>query len=158
MAVQEDIKLVFQLIAEDMADLLKRTIESDDVGWHNKTGKNTLKDSNLAQTIKYELDMSDNPVVHVFVNDYISYVERGRSQHHTPRVPIDALADWVRRKLHKQPTNALLFAIQQSIYQKGIRPRPIIYYWMEEMDKAWDSTYSGLIYEALTKDLDKIFK
>ena len=156
--VKQDIVVALQMIAQDMADLLVATIEDPDIGWNNKTGTNTLKDSNLVKTINHKIGTIDNPVVEIYVNDYIEYIERGRHIHHTPRVPIDALADWVQRKLHKQPTNKLLYAIQQSIYQKGIRPRPIIYYWMQEIDKEWDRTDADLIFDTLTKDLDKILK
>lgn len=145
-----------EMIAEDMASLLRLTIEDDEVGWNNKTNTNTLKHSNLAKQLKHKLVMNDNPVVEIWVNDYIEYIERGRHIHHSPRVPIDALADWVQRKLHKQPTNQLLFAIQQAIYDQGIRPRPIIYYWQERLDKEWDRTYSNLIFETLTENLDKL--
>lgn len=145
-----------EMIAEDMASLLRLTIEDDEVGWNNKTNTNTLKDSNLAKQLKHKLVMNDNPVVEIWVNDYIEYIERGRHIHHSPKVPIDALADWVVRKLHKQPTNQLLFAIQQAIYDQGIRPRPIIYYWQEQLDKEWDRTYSNLIFETLTENLDKL--
>lgn len=156
--VKQDIVLALQMIAQDMADLLVATIEDPDIGLNNKTGTNTLKDSNLVKTINHKIGTIDNPVVEIYVNDYIEYIERGRHIHHTPKVPLDALADWVQRKLHKQPTNKLLYAIQQSIYQKGIRPRPIIYYWMQEIDKEWDRTYADLIFNTLTKDLDKILK
>lgn len=157
MDIKQDIMDVMALIAQDMAELLQATIEGD-AGWNNKTGTNTLKNSNLSKTIKHKVGTIDNPVVEIYVNDYIEYIERGRHIHHTPRVPIDALADWVRRKIHKQPTNQLLYAIQQSIYDHGIRPRPIIYYWMEQLDKEWDRTYSDLIFNTLTESLDKIFK
>jgi hypothetical protein len=156
--IESEITEVLAMIAEDMANLLITTIEDPDVGWNNKTGTNTLKNSNLVKTIKHKVGTIDNPVVEIYVNDYIEYIERGRHIHHTPRVPLDALADWVSRKLHKQPTNKLLYAIQQSIYQKGIRPRPIIYYWMQQIDKEWDRTYADLIFDTLTKDLDKILK
>lgn len=145
-----------EMIAEDMARLLQMTIEDDEVGWNNKTNTNTLRDSNLAKQLKHNLVMNDDPVVEIWVNDYIEYIERGRHIHHSPKVPIDALADWVQRKLHKQPTNQLLFAIQQAIYDQGIRPRPIIYYWQEQLNKEWDRTYSNLIFETLTENLDKL--
>ena len=156
--VKQDIVVALQMIAQDMADLLVATIEDPDIGWNNKTNTNTLKDSNLVKTIKHKIGTIDNPVVEIYVNNYIEYIERGRHIHHTPKVPLDALADWVQRKLHKQPTNKLLYAIQQSIYLKGIRPRPIIYYWMQQIDKEWDRTYADLIFDTLTKDLDKILK
>lgn len=158
MSNKENIIEAIEMIAEDMANLLRLTIEDDEVGWNNKTGTNTLKGSNLAKSLKHNLIMNDDPVVEIWVNDYIEYIERGRHIHHSPKVPIDALADWVVRKLHKQPTNQLLFAIQQAIYDQGIRPRPIIYYWEEQLDKEWDRTYSKLIFETLTENLDKLLK
>lgn len=156
MSSNNDLLLALRLIAEDMANLLKATIEDDNIGWNNKTGTNTLKNSNLANTIKYHLVEGDNPSIDVMVNDYIQYIERGRHVHHSPKVPIDALKDWVKRKLHKQPTNQLLFAIQQSIYNKGIRPRPIMHYWFEAIDKEWNKTYGDIIFESLTTNLDKL--
>lgn len=156
--VKQDIVLALQMIAQDMADLLVATIEDPDIGWNNKTGNNTLQNSNLVKTINHKIGTIDNPVVEIYVNDYIEYIERGRHIHHTPRVPIQALADWVQRKLHKQPTNQLLYAIQQSIYNQGIRPRPIIYYWLEQIDKEWDKTYADLIFNTLTEKLDKLLK
>ena len=87
------------LIQKDLQDLLTQIV-----------GK-----SNLANEIKSE---SSNNELKIFVNDYIKYIESGRKAK-AKKIPISVLINWAKRK-GINLSNSELFAVQQSIYVKGI--------------------------------------
>lgn len=152
----EAIRRVLEAIAEDIIELVQTILSSDEVGMNIKVGKNTLKDSNLYNDIETKVDESGNPIIYLMLNHYVEYIERGRERYKEPKVPIDALRDWALRK--GIPTdNSTLFAIQTSIYNIGIRPRPILHYVFEELDKLFEKEYFDKLFEAIITELNEYF-
>lgn len=147
-------KQLLKTMSDEIAQIMKLCLEDDDIAENIKVGKNTLKDSNLYKSIETRIN---SPFIELVINDYYRYVSNGRERHHTPRVPIDALRDWARRKLHKTD-NGTLFAVQQSIYEYGIRPRPIFHHFWKNIDKQWDEKWASEIFDKLSQDIIKYFK
>ena len=140
-SIKEDILALFHLILED------------DYGWNNKTNTNTLADSRLHDEAKVEV--TDNFRFNLFYNDYLEYVERGRPIGET-KVPVGALIEWAKRK--GLPTdNKFIYAVRNSIFKKGIRPRPILKPFSDEMDKLWDE-WAIELFVTITAELDNYFR
>lgn len=138
-AIKDEIHILFQLILES------------EYGINAKVGRNTLADSRLHNTSKVEVKDFTFTLLY---NDYLEFIESGRKPK-ARKVPIDALRDWARRK--GLPTNnSVLYAIQQSIYIKGIPPRPLINPFTEEIDNQWNE-WSEQLFNAITSVLDDIF-
>lgn len=154
---EEAIKRVLEAIAEDITQLVQTVLSSDEVGMNLKVGKNTLKDSNLYNEIETKVDENGNPIIYLMLNHYVDYIERGRERYKNPKVPIDALRDWALRK-GIGTDNSTLFAIQTSIYNLGIRPRPILYYVFEELDTLLEKEYFDKLFEAIITELEDYFK
>lgn len=154
------IDIAIQYIANDVIALFKSILEDNNISDNVKTGTNTLAHSNLYNSLKVNYS-STNAIIDLFVNDYISYIERGRDPKYTPKVPIEALRDWALSKGIDTDNNTL-FAIQEGIFKTGIRPRPILYYFWEECDRLWNGDWSENIFNAITLDfeeqLNNIFK
>lgn len=139
-AIMEDVLVLYHLILES------------DYGWNNKVNKNTLHDSKLYEDASVQLKTDYS--ITLFYNDYLEYVERGRPIG-APKVPVKALLEWAKRK--GLPTdNKFIYAVRQSIYKKGIRPRPILKPLEDEMDKMWED-WSQQLFNAITEELDKYF-
>lgn len=82
-----------------------------------------LKDAKIKyhlNEISYEVK---DGVVNIKVPDKISFQEAGRKRK-AKRVPIKALIAW-GLKYKVSGINKYVYAIQTSIYKKGIRPKPI---------------------------------
>ena len=142
---------VLQHIANDIVEIFRVVLDMDEVGMNDKVGKNTLTGSNLQRQLYAQVD---SPFIDIVVNSYIEYVERGRPKY-TKKVPIDALRTWAKRK--GIPTdNKTLYAIQQSIYLYGIKPRPIMVYVWREIENNLDEIFS-VLFEEIIKDLNTFF-
>ena len=84
-----------------------------------------LYDSDLSRSIEYTY--KDNIFV-MLANDYFQYVARGR-QPKARKVPVEELIKWMKKKgiaPKKGDYNATAFAIHQTIYKNGLKPRPFV--------------------------------
>ena len=84
-----------------------------------------LEDSNLADSATIKVKRGNLELWLVY---YWQFVEKGRRLG-LRKIPIRVILNWIRRKGLKAPgktRNELAFAIQTSIYQNGIAPRPFV--------------------------------
>lgn len=108
-------------------------------GVNDRTGTNTLEGSELERSIRIE--PTENGVI-LYINDYWQFVARGwkRTGNYPNTFPqmIENLTDWVRRKgitFEGMSQNSVVWAIANSIFERGIRPRPFMV-WSESGDLA----------------------
>ena len=143
-----------------------RDVMASDMGINQKTGTNTLKDSNLYK----QMDMKvypDMAMVEVLINSYAEYVDMGRMSHaevntgnFTPMKnsgfpPLNVLRDWAQRK--GIPTdNRTLYLIGRSIAINGIRPRPVFSYAWRDLEDMLPE-YLDKLFEAIINDLVEWF-
>jgi len=146
-----DLNEALQRIAFDAMRVIQFIMESDK-GINEKTGTNTLIDSDIYNEL--EIDIHDTSIIDVFVNGYIDAIESGRKPY-AKRVPIQDLIVWCNKK-GIQASNGIVYAIQDSIYKNGIKARPIMIYVFEEWDKMWEDWSEELINEILA-DLTDFF-
>lgn len=134
-----------QLMSSDYAINERASIRSG--------GKVTLEFSNLDNEAKIEAtDFTFN----LFYNHYLEYIESGRKKGATP-IPIRIIIDWMKRK-HISDDNRVAYAIRESIYQLGIKPRPLLEPFGEMLDDKWEKYWSDIIFEKITEQLDKYFE
>ena len=143
-----------------------REVMDSDMGINQKTGTNTLKDSNLYK----QMDMKvypDRAMVEVLINSYAEYVDMGRMSHAEVKTgnfkpmknsgfpPLDVLRDWAQRK--GIPTdNRTLYLIGRSIAINGIRPRPVFSYAWRDLEEMLPE-YLDKLFEAIINDLVEWF-
>lgn len=144
MSKEEIVARVASVIADIMtqAKSIVLAVMSSDIGVNKKVGKNTLVDSDIFNSVGVKSD--DIEVVTLLVNDYIDYIENGRSAGSFP--PPQAIAAWCGRK--GLPTdNSTVFLICRSIYEKGIAPRPIF----DGSEGVWETIDS--VFDAWAEDI-----
>ena len=149
--MNENIIKAFNLLAVDILDLFHKVLASD-VGINRKpmAGKNTLKDSRLAQEAQIQTDI---PFFHLILNDYIDDIENGRRVK-APLVPIEDLRDWARRK-GIPSDNKTLEIIQYAIWRDGYKARKITEALDKYVDSNFDEKYADMIFEAMFKECEK---
>ena len=143
-----------------------REVMDSDMGINQKTGTNTLKDSNLYK----QMDMKvypDREMVEVLINSYAEYVDMGRMSHAEVKTgnfapmknsgfpPLTVLRDWAQRT--GIPTdNRTLYLIGRSIAINGIRPRPVFSYAWRDLEDMLPE-YLDKLFEAIINDLVEWF-
>lgn len=143
----EKIQRELTILAEQICTALKAILASS-VGINDRTGTNTLVDSNLYNTIDYNVH---SDVVDIIVAHYAVYINNGLRP--GVWVPIRALRDWAFRK--GLPTdNSFIYAVQRSIYNRGIKARPILYHLESQIDSVW-AEWADNVFVELVKDMDK---
>lgn len=121
-------------IAKQLSALLQEAVRVAIMSVPGKRGNSFSPSCNIVKSTTVEVDLSSGLIINILVPDYIKYIESGRPAH-VSKVPISALNDWAIE--HGIPNdNSTLYAIQQSIYNNGIAPRPIYDY----INKAIDDT------------------
>lgn len=133
-----------------------RAVMSGDAGINNKTGSNTLADSNLIKSLEVIATDDGDLVFDVMMNDYIQYIESGRRKG-AKMPPVEPIVKWAKR--HGISTdNSTIWAIRKAISRDGIRPRPIFEHVIEEIDKKWEHEWSDKLFDEITKIIDEFFK
>lgn len=133
-----------------------RAVMSGDAGINNKTGSNTLADSNLIKSLEVIATDDGDLVFDIMMNDYIQYIESGRRKG-AKMPPVEPIVKWAKR--HGIPSdNSTIWAIRKAISRDGIRPRPIFEHVMEELDNKWDNEWSDKIFDKITEIIDEFFK
>lgn len=138
------LKEALEKIAFESMRAIQFIMESDK-GINNKVGFNTLIDSDIYSDIDIEIE--DLSIIKLFVNNYIDAIEGGRKPQ-AKRVPIQDLIIWCNKK-GIPADNGAVYAIQESIYKYGIKPRPIMIYVYEKWDEMWSEWADELVTEIL---------
>ena len=171
--ILKNVKEILNGIAEECKMLTKSSMTAH--GVNDKVGTDTLTSSNLYDSI--EVNSTEDGLIEIMVNDYIKYVEGGR----TPNKPFPwrlawgtkdnpgVLVKWASDK--GLPTdNTTIYFIWKSIIENGIKPRPIFEIpeglWaspnnsddlvFDLTDEYWDD-WSEMLFEGLTEELDNYF-
>ena len=149
----QDLHKYLEVVAKEAKGILMSVMASEK-GVNQKVGVNTLVDGRIYQEI--DTDVEDVELVNLLVNDYIKYIESGRKPGTYP--PPNVIAEWCQRR-GIPSDNSTVYLICRSIYENGIKARPIFDgdggVW-DMIDREW-STWSEVIFETITKYLDEDF-
>lgn len=131
---------IYKAIQEDIQDIFQNALKNVN-----------LEDSNLYKDLKVEVN-ENSDIFKVLYNDYLEYIEEGRKPK-TKKVPIKNIIEWCKRKGIGSDNNTA-YAIQQSIYMKGIPPRPILINVDKNIDMQWMNKWSDDIFQEIIKKIN----
>lgn len=138
---------VLETIATELKLLAQSVLES-----------NGMKGSDLQKEIDIVIKSTDKPVViEAYFANYINFLEHGRAPKQGKQPPIDALRDWALAR--NIPTdNSTLFLISRAIWRDGLEARPLLAYLAEEVDRAWETEWSDMLFDAICEELAACFE
>lgn len=105
----------------------------------------------------------------ILVNDYYEYYVKGRRPL-ARKVPITALIKWIKRYRFKIgrgrdkrgrfiSDNSLAFAIQTSIYKRGIKKKEdVVAIVLKQNESTIDKLIEDKFFEEINEELDRIFE
>lgn len=125
-------------VANELAQVLKEALS-----------KQGLSTSKLYQSVKGD---ANGELIKVLANDYIEYINSGRRRGSWP--PINVIAKWCQSK-GMPSDNRTVYLISRAIYLKGIKARPVIDNFMDEIDKHFDG-WADEIADIVFKEIDNI--
>ena len=131
---------IYKAIQEDIQDIFQNALKNVN-----------LEDSNLYKDLKVEVN-ENSDVFKVLYNDYLEYIEEGRKPK-AKKVPIKNIIEWCKRKGIGSDNNTA-YAIQQSIYMKGIPARPILINVDKNIDMQWINKWSDDIFQEIIKKIN----
>lgn len=146
-------KKVINEIAADILSLAKAVFKDDAISGNAKTGKNALRDK--ADDIKLEVD-TNNAVISLLLDDYISYLENDRPPRKGKLPPLDDIRNWALSK--NIPTdNSTLYLIARAIWRDGHKGRPIMATIEQQIDRKFETEWYDKLFEATIDELNKYF-
>ncbi len=99
----------------------------------------------------------NNNSLELFLNDYIKYIESGRRPK-AKKIPISVLSNWSKRK-GIGLSNSELFAVQNSIFIKGIVGKPNLTKRVEEQfQESFEKYYKQILEPSIEQQIDLIIK
>lgn len=146
------IEETLHVLSNRLIEIVKEIMVSK-IGVNDKTGKNSLADSSLLNTIKPYVK---EPFVGFFVNDYIDYIESGRRPKKGKFPPPEVIAQWCDSVGIKSDASTV-FLISRAIWRDGISPRPILATLEDKLEEEAIQPQLDNIFEIITQPLEEIF-
>ena len=146
-------KIVMEF-SKDLMQLVRMVMESN-VGINQKVGRNTLTSSQIYKTLSVRATNDGDLIFDIVLNDYIQFIESGRRKG-AKFPPVEPIVRWARLK--GIPTdNSTIFLIRRAISRDGIKPRPIMQYVFEEIDREWDEQLADELFNKIMEMIDNFF-
>ena len=140
--------------SKDLMTLVRMVMESN-VGVNQKVGTNTLVGSDIYKSLSVRATHDGDLVFDIILNDYIVFIESGRRKG-AKMPPVEPIIRWARSR--GIPTdNGTIYLIRRAISREGIRPRPILQYVFEEVDREWDEKLADKLFNKIMEEVDKFF-
>ena len=149
-----EIGKVVMEFSKDLMEIVRMVMESN-VGVNLKVNSNTLIGSNIYKTLSVKATNDGDLIFDIILNDYIVFIESGRRKG-AKMPPVEPIVRWARSK--GIPTdNSTIFLIRRAISRDGIRPRPILQYVFDEVDREWNDGLADEIFNKIISEIDKFF-
>lgn len=146
-------KIVMEF-SKDLMQLVRMVMESN-VGINQKVGRNTLTSSQIYKTLSVKATNDGDLIFDIVLNDYITFIESGRRKG-AKFPPVEPIVRWARSR--GIPTdNSTIFLIRRAISRDGIKPRPIMQYVFEEIDREWDEQLADELFNKIMEMIDNFF-
>ena len=146
-------KIVMEF-SKDLMQLVRMVMESN-VGINQKVGRNTLTSSQIYKTLSVMATNDGDLIFDIVLNDYITFIESGRRKG-AKFPPVEPIVRWARSR--GIPTdNSTIFLIRRAISRDGIKPRPIMQYVFEEVDREWDEQLADELFNKIMEMIDNFF-
>lgn len=146
-------KIVMEF-SKDLMQLVRMVMESN-VGINQKVGRNTLTSSQIYKTLSVRATNDGDLIFDIVLNDYITFIESGRRKG-AKFPPVEPIVRWARSR--GIPTdNSTIFLIRRAISMDGIKPRPIMQYVFEEVDREWDEQLADELFNKIINMIDNFF-
>lgn len=151
---------IIKSFAEDVVEEARKIMASN-VGINEKTGTNTLKDSNLYKQIDWSFRQEgEDIIIDTLFNYYITFIEWDRPKNYGKMPPINVIQKWLVRK-HIAPLNknirSVAFLIARSIQREGHRGRPIFATLFKNTEEKWTNEWSYKLFDNIIKELVNYF-
>ena len=149
-----EISKIVMEFSKDLMTLVRMVMESN-VGINQKVGRNTLTSSEIYKTLSVKATNNGDLIFDIILNDYLTFIESGRRKG-AKFPPVEPIVRWARSR--GIPTdNSTIFLIRRAISRDGIKPRPIMQYVLEEVDKEWNDGLADKLFEKIIEVIDNFF-
>ena len=146
-------KIVMEF-SKDLMQLVRMVMESN-VGINQKVGRNTLTSSEIYKTLSVKATNDGDLVFDIILNDYLTFIESGRRKG-AKFPPVEPIVRWAKSR-GISTDNSTIFLIRRAISRDGIKPRPIMQYVLEEVDKEWNDGLADKLFEKIIEVIDNFF-
>ena len=149
-----EISKIVMEFSKDLMTLVRMVMESN-VGINQKVGRNTLTSSEIYKTLSVKATNDGDLVFDIILNDYLTFIESGRRKG-AKFPPVEPIVRWAKSR-GISTDNSTIYLIRRAISRDGIKPRPIMQYVLEEVDKEWNDGLADKLFEKIIEVIDNFF-
>lgn len=158
--MEVELAKIIKSFAEDIVEEARKIMASN-VGINEKTGTNTLKNSDLYKQIDWSFRQEgEDIIIDTLFNFYITFIEWERPKNYGKMPPISVIQKWLVKK-HIAPLNknirSTAFVIARAIQRDGHKSRPILATLFKNTGEKWDNDLSYKLFNEIIKDLETYF-
>ena len=158
--MEVELAKIIKSFAEDIVEEARKIMASN-IGINEKTGTNTLKNSDLYKQIDWSFrEEGEDIIIDTLFNFYITFIEWERPKNYGKMPPISVIQKWLVKK-HIAPLNknirSTAFVIARAIQRDGHKGRPILATLFKNTDEKWSNEWSYKLFNEIIKDLTAYF-
>lgn len=158
--MEVELAKIIKSFAEDIVEEARQIMASN-IGINEKTGTNTLKNSDLYKQIDWSFrEEGEDIIIDTLFNFYITFIEWERPKNYGKMPPISAIQKWLVKK-HIAPLNknirSTAFVIARAIQRDGHKGRPILATLFKNTDEKWDKEFSYKLFNEIIKSITAYF-
>ena len=158
--MEVELAKIIKSFAEDIVEEARKIMASN-VGINEKTGTNTLNNSDLYKQIDWSFrEEGEDIIIDTLFNFYITFIQWERPNNYGKMPPISVIQKWLVKK-HIAPLNknirSTAFVIARAIQRDGNKGRPILATLFKNTDEKWDKELSYKLFNEIIKDLEAYF-
>ena len=153
--MEVELAKIIKSFAEDIVEEARKIMASN-IGINEKTGTNTLKDSNLYKQIDWSFrEEGEDIIIDTLFNFYITFIEWERPKNYGKMPPISVIQKYIA-PLNKN-IRSTAFVIARAIQRDGHKGRPILATLFKNTGEKWDNELSYKLFNEIIKDLTAYF-
>ena len=158
--MEVELAKIIKSFAEDIVEEARKIMASN-VGINEKTGTNTLKNSDLYKQIDWSFrEEGEDIIIDTLFNFYITFIEWERTKNYGKMPPISVIQKWLVKK-HIAPLNknirSTAFVIARAIQRDGHKSRPVLATLFKNTDEKWSNEWSYKLFNEIITDLEAYF-
>jgi len=117
----------------------------------------SLKDNLLKESVRVKAEGLKNPVINIFFNGYLSFIDSERSSGFMKNPSVSELRDWALQK-GLPADNSTLYLVASGVWKLNQAGRPILSVLEDEIERSFENKWADELLNVITMEIENLYR